>query len=294
MLKETLSKINVYMDWFLTLKKAYKNYLKVACDLLSNEEETEVILRLNNDKFVWPKLYVKNYAIAINSRFLPDANPIFNVKDNFMEFTINGRRFRIYGFLSNGHIYNEFIDFEYKKLNFKNKVVIDIGANIGDTAIYFAINGARMVYAIEPMPKLFEYLTKNIEYNHINNIIPLNFVISNNENIIKLPNIDVGLDASINSFKDGSVSVKSKRLKTLIEEYGLDNIALKIDCEGCEYDAIFSLDYITFKKIDQIMLEYHYGYYELVRYLTEKGFKVEYTNHKKYKNLRIGFLYAFR
>ena len=40
---------------------------------------------------------------------------------------------------------------QYKILGVSNKDVIDIGANIGDTAIYFAVKGARHVYAFEPL-----------------------------------------------------------------------------------------------------------------------------------------------
>lgn len=213
-----------------------------------------------------------------------------------MEFTFNGRRLRFYGFLANGHVYNEFMDFEYKKLNFKNKIVIDVGANIGDTAIYFAIHGANVVFAIEPMPKLFEYLTKNISFNNIGNIIPLNIAIGKEKDIIKIPNIDVDTDASIDNFKNSKngSEIRVKSLRSLIKEYNLENIILKIDCEGCEYDAIFGLDDVSFRKIDQIACEYHYGPYKLSDYLIEKGFRVEYTKPKRYKNLEIGFLYAFK
>lgn len=113
---------------------------------------------------------------------------------------------------------------------------MDVGANIGDSAIYFAINGASAVYAIEPMPKLFEYLTKNVNFNNIYNIRPLNIAIGDENDIIKIPNIDLGLNASTDNFKNSEngneISVKS--LRSLINEYNLENIVIKIDCEGCE------------------------------------------------------------
>jgi len=45
----------------------------------------------------------------------------------------------------------------------KNKSVVDIGAFVGDTAIYFAIKGAEKVIAIEPHPGAYEELAENIE-----------------------------------------------------------------------------------------------------------------------------------
>lgn len=285
-----------YLTWISQLRKAYKNYVKVALNLFRGKKQIEIITRFN-EKFILPNLYVKNYAIAVSSSFLPGANPLFNIKDNYMEFTYKDKRLRFYGFLLNGHVYNQFISFEYGKIDFKNKTVIDIGANIGDSSIYFAINGAKEVYAIEPMPKLFNYLTENIRFNNITNIIPLNVAIGNEEGLIKIPNIDVGLDAYTKNFQNsenGNI-IPVKTLRSIISEYVIsENIVLKIDCEGCEYDAIYSLDNTTLDKISQIALEYHYGPYKLSEFLIEKGFKVEYTKPKRYNEHEIGILYAFK
>ena len=61
--------------------------------------------------------------------------------------------------------------FEYYKLNFQNKVVINIGANSGATSIYFALNGAKKVIAIEPMPFTYDYLKRNVEVNKLASFI---------------------------------------------------------------------------------------------------------------------------
>jgi len=45
----------------------------------------------------------------------------------------------------------------------QSKSVVDIGAFVGDTAIYFAIKGAEKVIAIEPHPGAYEELAENIE-----------------------------------------------------------------------------------------------------------------------------------
>jgi FkbM family methyltransferase len=36
----------------------------------------------------------------------------------------------------------------------KGRDVIDVGASVGDTALYFILNGARKVIAVEPLPNV--------------------------------------------------------------------------------------------------------------------------------------------
>ena len=47
-------------------------------------------------------------------------------------------------------IYEIFEEEDYKFLNVKDKNVLDIGAFVGDSPIYFILKGAKKVYAIEP------------------------------------------------------------------------------------------------------------------------------------------------
>ncbi|MEM3256177.1 MAG: FkbM family methyltransferase, partial [Thermoplasmatales archaeon] len=56
-----------------------------------------------------------------------------------------------------------FITEIYSYLKVKDKIVIDIGAFIGDTAIYFAIKGARKVISLEPYPYIFNIARKNLQ-----------------------------------------------------------------------------------------------------------------------------------
>src|SRR6266851_1823796 len=55
----------------------------------------------------------------------------------------------------------------YDLYDYRGGVVIDIGAYIGDTAVYFAKNGAAEVYSYEPNPINYEYLKKNINLNGV-------------------------------------------------------------------------------------------------------------------------------
>jgi len=74
-------------------------------------------------------------------------------------------------------IIETFEDEAYGYVDVKNKSIVDIGAFVGDTAIYFAIKGAKKVIAIEPHPGAYEELVenKNIRINDLEGkIVPLN------------------------------------------------------------------------------------------------------------------------
>ncbi|MGC9108154.1 MAG: FkbM family methyltransferase [Infirmifilum sp.] len=66
-----------------------------------------------------------------------------------------------------------FLDGDYNDLDVKDHVVVDIGAGIGDTVIYFALRGARKVIALEPYPALYSIALRNIEANNVGNRVQL-------------------------------------------------------------------------------------------------------------------------
>ena len=57
-----------------------------------------------------------------------------------------------------------FSDDEWDMLNLNNRDIIDIGANVGDTALFFAKNGANVI-AFEPVKHLYELGLENISLN---------------------------------------------------------------------------------------------------------------------------------
>jgi len=44
----------------------------------------------------------------------------------------------------------------------KGRDVIDVGASVGDTALYFVLNGARKVIAVEPLPNVAKCVEENV------------------------------------------------------------------------------------------------------------------------------------
>lgn len=70
----------------------------------------------------------------------------------------------------------ELCDDMYGCVDVDNGIVVDIGAYIGDTALYFIHRGARRVYAFEPVKKFYKYLLRNITRNNLEDrVIAFNY-----------------------------------------------------------------------------------------------------------------------
>ncbi|MGH9927192.1 MAG: FkbM family methyltransferase, partial [Nitrososphaeraceae archaeon] len=201
---------------------------------------------------------------------------------------------QFYNGISNGDLFNIFYEKDYDFLPVKDRVIIDIGANIADSSIYFAMTGAKKVIALEPFPKNFEVAQKNITLNGFTDKIELL-----NAGCCGGHNKDIILDASANGV--GCQTMKSSMgsnihfftLGELIDKYNIDSPAiLKVDCEGCEYDIIFSNSNTVLHKFSHIQIEYHHAFRDLKKHLIGRSFAVSHTNPEIKNGMEIGWIYA--
>jgi predicted RNA methylase len=81
-------------------------------------------------------------------------------------------------------LHTESYDEHWKYLSFKNKNILDIGADYGSTVSYFIKLGASKVVAIEGNPKLASDLKKNYEGN--NNVVCIEKFIRKSEDVDRL------------------------------------------------------------------------------------------------------------
>jgi FkbM family methyltransferase len=181
-----------------------------------------------------------------------------------------------------------------------NWFVLDVGAYIGDTALYHAKRGA-FVIAVEPLPGNYEAMLKNIELNPDlkSRIIPINVAIGPEDSYVEFAySGNVCGVASMYGSGMRKVEVRSVKLSTLIKEINAKGVdlnkfkfkALKMDCKGCEYDVIHEPD--ALKLFDIIKIEYsgylrNKTYHELKKVLEDLGFKCRVWAHNEYA-LRIG------
>ena len=177
--------------------------------------------------------------------------------------------------------------------------VIDIGAHIGAFTVFAAKQAAHgQIYAYEPYTENFELLKENILLNGLTNVHVFNLGVGGQNERAKLY-VDTTNNAGHSMFNatDNSTEIQLTSLSSLFENNKLERCNfLKIDCEGAEYEILFSATEAILKKIDSIAMEYHDGMYrkkdvnDMVALLSDNGFTVKLPNPEAHQ----GLLYAKR
>lgn len=174
--------------------------------------------------------------------------------------------------------------------NLENKVVIDVGASIGDTPLYFASKGAK-VYAFEMTKINYDHMIRNLELNPklSNNIVPVHAAIGKDgeieysENTLVNESFDGGASFIVNKYGKNSIKrqVAGMTIKSILKKYNISKVELlKLDCKGCE----FFLKKDELESVKCVKIEY-YSYLkshkisELVKLLKESGYELILYKH---------------
>ncbi len=179
-----------------------------------------------------------------------------------------------------------FVDNEYDSLQVRDKIVLDIGANVGDSSILFSRLGARKVIALEPQLEFFNRCKKNVDINNLEQKIEVfNAGLDNEQGFFLIDERD---DSKKFSFKNVEKGIKIPKMT--LEDITPDekNLVLKLDCELCEYKIILNTTKENLQKFERILIEFHDGNRDLIERLTSIGFKVSvlnsrFTFKKKYR-----------
>jgi len=197
------------------------------------------------------------------------------------------------------HLYNAINEtFEEKQwdfLNVQNRSVLDIGAFIGDSSIYFILKGAKKVYAIEPHPDAYKEMLENIKLNNMEDkIIPINMGINYYNSYVSIYKNVPDTQGTLLKQEEEGIKIPAGKLSDIIDKYNIDAQVLKMDCEGCEYDIILK-DYDIIKEFDEIGFEYHtYNTKISVSKLLEKLSKDFECKIIEEKSKDIGLVYCIR
>lgn len=258
-------------------RKAFRNYPTVFIKLLKGKYDFQVIMRKDKNRI---RTYSQSLLYFLS--FAPEGY-YYDSKDDILRFNFNGRSVYLKGTLKNGDVGGIFGDMSYD-INVRDKVVLDVGANIGDSAVFFALSGAKRVIAIEPIKKNFDLLTENVRVNNLEGIIIPIFgglgaqrsqIFIDQDNLVGT-NINLSESAYIEGFKTEIYSFGE-----ILTRYECS--VMKIDCEGCEYDLFEKVSLSDVHLLDIIVGEYHSnGVSEIEKILGEKaGFHVDIRGNSK-------------
>lgn len=279
---------------FFTVIKAYKHPI-LSCLYIISHFKKEFIISYKDGTSVSVNSIRAFYSLALRKN-----SSILQTKIN--TFKYNGLEIKLYCADPVGSQIEVFQEDEYKFLEVNGKNVIDVGANIGDTAIYFLLKSASKVIAVEPYPANCNIIEKNVNNNSIdkNKIVILNAGIGLASKT-KIPYDIINSGASEGIYSENGKEIDIIPLSVLIYRYGFTNVVLKMDCEGCEYDALLNESCENLRFFNQMQIEYHYGPWLLVQKLSSCGFTVSYSSPKFIPNINVrdymtlrGYIYATR
>ena len=148
-----------------------------------------------------------------------------------------------------------FVDQEYRlALHQQPNVIVDAGANVGMSAIYFTLRyPVARVFAIEPELSNFEILSKNAKLYP--RIVPIHAGLWNHDDGVEIQ--DQGEGHWSKQVANGARTIPSMTLPTLLNRYGLERVdLLKIDIEGAECE-LFQDAEVWIGRIGAICIELH-------------------------------------
>lgn len=167
-------------------------------------------------------------------------------------------------------------------------VALDVGANIGWYSLLLdkLMPDNSLIYAFEPDPLNYELLCSNIKLNNASKVVPVNFALSDKNEVRKLyqySNNNLGRHSLLDINEGNYVEVETITLDSYIDSAGIDVGRvkfLKIDVEGYEYFALCGatdlLDHVTTVVSEFVPRYMEKGGVEPERFLDlliEKGFE---------------------
>ena len=140
-------------------------------------------------------------------------------------------------------------DIHFSGYDLSGKTVVDVGSNVGDTPLYFANYGARVV-GFEPDPENRRLLAANLDLNPalMERIRVRPEAVGKDETVT----FRAGRGGASGMYRsDGApVTVRSISLDTLLAEEAIAQpYLLKADCKGAEYDLVEQKGLEAFQKL---------------------------------------------
>jgi FkbM family methyltransferase len=141
------------------------------------------------------------------------------------------------------------------------KTILDLGANIGLSAIYFArLFPDAELACVEPAPDNFRLLNQNLELNNIGAaVIPAAVDVGDGRVLLELGERDYGHRIVVQSpcASRSTLDIEAVSVPTILQRLSWERIGLlKVDIEGHEA-ALFARDCAWLDRVDAMCIEWH-------------------------------------
>jgi FkbM family methyltransferase len=241
------------------------------------------------------------FSLDFKVRYLNYVNRPVSTK--LLKYTIWGSNFSTLRYLKSEIFDNK--EYYFIAEN-STPLIIDCGANIGMSVIYFKyLYPDSKIIAFEPNPSSFHFLKKNIALNHLYNIELHNICLSNNNLPVDFYTGPIGSSSLIGSMfsnrtNQNKITVESSRLSAFIKNQKID--LLKIDVEGAEWLIMDDLiESKCIKNIKRLLIEYHHKIdssksklSSFLCFLEENGYEYNLrTNYQKTGSFQDIFIDAY-
>jgi len=264
----------IFINFFI-----FKNYFYILLQIKNKQLPIKFIFQ-NGDSIITNNLREVSLILARIKSIKFEENKIIIFNDRYNDKII------LENWQDSVSVKEIFIENEYDSLKVKDKIVIDVGANVGDTSILFSRLGAKKVIALEPQLKFFNRCKRNIEINNLEEKIQLfNAGLDDKQGFFI---IDENEDSKHFSFKNTKKGIKIPKM--ILEDIipNEKNLILKLDCELCEYNIILNTEKQILQKFEMILIEFHDGNRNLIEKLSSIGFEIKilnsrFTYRKKYR-----------
>ena len=273
-------------------RSAFQNYIPIIWAMALKRQPPLARLRAS----------LESVSIAngvLRSMYLAGfVEPQYDARTDTCSFRYHGRRILLRGAVFGGDIDSSFND--YRWMNPTGATVLDVGAGIGDSALYFALNGAAQVISIEPNQIAVGFAESNILSNELQNVVRVHRGACSGEvGTIHLMDDETPSPGFVAEDRHSGKPVHVYSLNSLLAEVDSENVIMKVDCEGCEYRFLRDNDRSLLRRFRQIHIEYHFGVMDLVRVLQRAQFRVRVSPYVSRRSstggpLKIGHVFAER
>ncbi len=291
-----LDRISQFLSFLLRNIKTTKNWFDLVLLRIGKKKSVKAVFRSGT---ILDNISMDNYSEYRNIQESQLLN--LSMKDGIYHIPFNQKQVLLKGLEVPILAAELFFSEIYGLTSPEDKVVVDVGANIGDSSIYFSLRGAKKVIAFEPYSGVFNLALQNIKINNLEKTIDIvQSAIGSKCGTLTLdPNAESFSGSALRNHNKGE-KVPVLSLDEVITRYAVSDGILKMDCEGDEYDILLSAKNETLMKFGEIILEYHYGYQNLKEKLESAGFSVSIVGfpfrthniHASNPNMVVGFIFA--